>query len=128
MLHMTPDAYIQVRRTNGVSWAMSGVRAASRAITIETPVLKTACRARAGTASSQEGRGYWPKASRISTSAPSEKSSCWSCCRASAIGREARGKCRARTRPMLPLIARVPTVIDELVKVQMKTPVTRNGT
>ncbi len=29
---------------------------------------------------------------------------------------------------MLPLMARVPAVIDELVKVQMKTPVTRNGT
>lgn len=77
-------------------------------MTIETPVLKTACRASAGTASSQDGCGYWPKASRIRTSAPREKSSCWSCCRASEIGSEARGKCSARTRPMLPLMARVP--------------------
>lgn len=29
---------------------------------------------------------------------------------------------------MLPLIARVPAVIELLVKVQMKTPVTRKGT
>ena len=44
------------------------------------------------------------------------------------MGREARGKCRARTRPMLPQMARVPAMIELAVKVQMKTPVTRNGT
>ncbi|CAM5350389.1 hypothetical protein SCALM49S_01882 [Streptomyces californicus] len=82
---------------------------------IDSPVLNSAWSASAGTASSQAGRGYWPKASRIRASAPSENSSCWSCWRASATGSEARGKCRARTSPMLPLMARVPAVIELLV-------------
>ncbi len=56
-----------------------------------------------------------------------EKSSCWSCWRANEIGSEARGKCSARTRPRLPEIARTPAMTELCVKVNTKTPVTRNG-
>jgi hypothetical protein len=49
MLHMTPDTYIQVRSTNGISCAMSGVFAPIRAMIIATPALNTNCSARAGT-------------------------------------------------------------------------------
>ena len=43
------------------------------------------------------------------------------------MGSEARGKCRARTRPRLPEIARTPAMIELWVKVNTNTPVTRNG-
>ncbi len=93
---------------NGITWAMSGVFAVIRAITRDRPVLNIDCRTSAGTSSSHETPGSWPKPMMMIASAASENSSCWSCWRASETGSEARGKCSARTRPMLPVIARVP--------------------
>lgn len=127
MLHITPETYIQVRRMKGISCETSGVLAASLAMTIDSPVLNIAWSTSAGIASSQLAFGYSPKQTRMTISAPIENSSCCSCWTAYAIGSEARGKCRARTRPRLPLMARVPVWIELLVNVQMKTPVTRNG-
>ena len=56
-----------------------------------------------------------------------ENSSCWSCWSAKETGSEARGKCRARTRPRLPEIARTPAISEFCVNVNRNTPVTRNG-
>lgn len=64
----------------------------------------------------------------IATSTIIEKSSCWSCWSEKEIGSEARGKCRARTRPRLPEMERTPDMTELWVKVKTKTPVTRKGT
>ena len=127
MLHMTPEMYIQVRSRNGMSCEMSGNFAPIRAMIIATPALKTNWSVRAGMTSSQDMLTGTPKASRITTSAHIENSSCWSCWRQYDTGSAARGKCRARTSPRLPEIARVPAMIELCVKVHTKTPVTRNG-
>ena len=57
MENMTPDAYIQVRMTNGISWARSGVLLPSLAMIRARPVLKTNCMTSAGTISSQDSDG-----------------------------------------------------------------------
>lgn len=61
------------------------------------------------------------------TSTIIENISCWSCCRENEMGSVARGKCRARTRPRLPEIARTPAMTELWVKVNTKMPVTRKG-
>ncbi|CAM5426671.1 hypothetical protein SFUMM280S_07176 [Streptomyces fumanus] len=95
---------------------------------IETPALNVNWSTSAGIASTQEAAGGTPKASRMTTRAAIENSNCCNCWRQNETGSAARGKCSARTRPRLPEIARVPAMIELCVKVQMNTPVTRNGT
>ena len=57
MENITPEAYIQVRITNGISCARSGVLAPSRAMISARPVLKTNCSTSTGTISSQDSVG-----------------------------------------------------------------------
>ncbi|GGP58841.1 hypothetical protein GCM10010247_34500 [Streptomyces calvus] len=128
MLNITPEAYIQVRSTNGISCARSGVLAPIRAKISASPVLKTNCSSSAGTTSSHDSAGKLPNAITTTTSTSIEKSSCWSCWSAKETGSEARGKCSARTRPRLPEMARTPASTELCVKVNTNTPVTRNGT
>lgn len=54
-------------------------------------------------------------------------SSCWKSWTTVEIGRLARGKCRARTRPRLLWTARVPALMELPMKSQTNTPVIRNG-
>ncbi|ODA70930.1 hypothetical protein APS67_004788 [Streptomyces sp. AVP053U2] len=128
MLNMTPEAYIQVRSTNGISWARSGVLLPRRAKISARPVLKTNWSSSAGTTSSQDRAGMLPNAITTTTRTIIENSSCWSCCSANETGSAARGKCRARTRPRLPEMARTPARTELCVNVNTNTPVTRNGT
>ncbi len=57
MENITPDAYIQVRSTNGISCARSGVLLPIRAKISASPVLNTNWSTRAGTTSSQDAAG-----------------------------------------------------------------------
>lgn len=54
MENITPEVYIQVRSTNGISCAMSGVLAPIRATISARPVLNRNCSARIGTINSQD--------------------------------------------------------------------------
>lgn len=55
--NITPEAYIQVRMTNGISWARSGVLEPILATIMASPTLKTNCRNSAGISSSQRSEG-----------------------------------------------------------------------
>lgn len=55
--NITPDAYIQVRITNGISWARSGVLEPILAMIMASPMLNTNCRNSAGNSSSQRAEG-----------------------------------------------------------------------
>ncbi len=57
MENITPDAYIHVRITNGMSCARSGVFEPARAMIRARPVLKRNCRTRIGTISAQDRSG-----------------------------------------------------------------------
>ncbi len=57
MENMTPEAYIQVRMMNGMSWARSGVLAPMRATMSARPTLNRNCRTSAGRTSSQDSEG-----------------------------------------------------------------------
>ncbi len=106
---------------------MSVVFAPIRAMTRDSPVLKTDWSSSAGIISSQCHVSGTPQISTMAASTPMENRSCWSWTRVYAIGSAARGKCRARTRPRLPDTARVPARTVDWVNVKTKMPVHRNG-
>ncbi len=99
-----------------------------RAMIMAQPAAKRAVSRSAGTARSQAAPGRWPKASSRITRAAMETSSCWKSCTTVEMGRLARGKCSARTRPRLLWTARVPALTELLTKSQTKMPVIRKGT
>src|SRR3954467_5525084 len=76
MENITPDAYIHVRITNGISCARPGAAEPHRAMIRAGRGFKRNWGARAGTISSQDVVGYLPRPIDTTNSTIIEKSNC----------------------------------------------------
>ena len=124
---MTPEAYIQVRTTNGISWLKSSAPAPRRARNKPMPTLNTACISRAGMASSQYQVSGSPVASTMTESTSMDMTSCSSSISTYPIGRQPRGKGSALISGRLSGMTRDVVMNARWVKLKTKIPVMRKA-